>query len=499
MYKTLLARISLSILLLLVLNFIYSKWFYEADLQKHSTLINLVREVPKNTDILYIGESSNITFRSNDIDKSPISTFLGNHYPNLNTYDITKPASHSGIYKVLLNHIPTKSEIKTVVVTLNLRSFNAQWIFSKLETPLQKSLVLLKPYPPLFNRFLLSFKAYDIKSEEERKQQFLNKWKEDEFQGSYPFPYKNVREWDYGMHVKGIKDSLGNIDRKQTELASHYIKAYAFQIDTLHNPRINDFNEIVRLAKERGWNLVFNLMAENTEKAAELVGTDLLYLMNQNTKLLEQYYGSKGVLVVNNLHAVENEQFIDQHWTTEHYAEKGRKTIAKNVALALKQWHGNAYEEVNDDLRYKTAFFNNCDDKHLVWGQRKSISEEQAYSGKKSSQTGAGNDYSIVMSYPLKVIPDSLKNHLHINLMFYQNAPHHQAKLVVQASGLNFKSFWKGFVLNQKNSPLNTWINYQKKIAIPDSIKQADIIKVYVYNTSDEKVYIDDFSIKFMP
>ena len=136
-----------------------------------------------------------------------------------------------------------------------------------------------------------------------------------------------------------VKDEHGNTDYAQTELACHYIKAYGFQIDTLKNPRIADFDEIVELARKRGWNLVFNLMAENMQKAEELVGEDLLFLMNENRELLLNYYQSKGVMVVDNLSLVDDAQFIDQNWTTEHYAEKGRKTVAKHVAHGLKSWY----------------------------------------------------------------------------------------------------------------------------------------------------------------
>ncbi|NLF41884.1 MAG: DUF4843 domain-containing protein, partial [Bacteroidales bacterium] len=278
MYKKILLKISFLFLLIIIVNFIYSKWFYETDIQEHSEIINLVRDIPNNADIIYIGESSNITFRGDDIDKRPISAFVGDYFPELNTFDITKPASHAGIYKVLLENIPVDSKVKTIVVTLNLRSFNATWIYSNLETSLQKSLVLIKPYPPLFNRFLLSFKAYDIKSESERERQFKNKWRTDKFHLPYEFQFQNVIEWDKWMANSGIKDSNGNIDYEQTELACHYIKTYGFQLDTINNIRIKDFNEIIELAHKRGWNLVFNLLAENTEKAKELVGNDLIYM-----------------------------------------------------------------------------------------------------------------------------------------------------------------------------------------------------------------------------
>jgi hypothetical protein len=331
-------------LLFVVFNFIYIRFFAEKDIQKHSEIINLVRSIPQESDIIYFGESSNITYAKEDTDKRKISEILNDFYPNLIVSDITKRAGHAGVYKSLLKNIPNNNNHKTIIVTLNLRSFNAQWIYSDLETALDKSLVLINNYPPIINRFLLSFKAYDIKTKKERKNQFISKWKKDVLIFPYKTNISNTYEWDKTMSLKGIKDAKGMHDYKATELACHYIKAYAFQIDTLSNPRINDFDDIVKYSKARGWNIVFNLLAENVEKAQELVGDDLVYLMKQNTDLLIDYYSRKGVVVVNNLDLVSNDQYIDQHWTTEHYAEMGRWTIATNIAEHLKQFHKKEYK-----------------------------------------------------------------------------------------------------------------------------------------------------------
>lgn len=338
-------RILSLVLLLSGMNLLYKHVFFEKDLQKYSSIINLVRDVPPDAEIIYLGESSNNTAHRDDQDKRKISDFIADYYHGLAMYDLTKPAAHAGIFKVLLQQFPEKSEVETVIVTLTLRSFNAQWIHSPLETSLKKSLVLLKPYPPLFNRLLLSFKAYEIKTKEERERDFKKQWVEDKLHFPYEFPYEDVRQWNRWMAYKGISDEQGEIDRVQTELACHYIKAYGFQIDTLENPRIADFDAIVELARERGWKLVFNLMAENMEKAESLVGEDVCFLMNQNRELLKHYYGSKGVLVVDNLSSVEDQLFIDQNWTTEHYAERGRKTIAKGVAAALQTWYPDEYRD----------------------------------------------------------------------------------------------------------------------------------------------------------
>ncbi|MDF1575901.1 MAG: hypothetical protein P1P86_12005 [Bacteroidales bacterium] len=343
--KHIILRFASLLLLLWGMNLLYKQFFFERDLQRYSPIINLVREVPPDAAVIYLGESSNNTSYADDQDTRKISDFIADYYPGLGLYDLTKPAAHAGIFRVLLEQMPEESEVETLIVTMTLRSFNAQWIHSPLETSLQKSLVLLRPYPPLVNRFFLSFKAYEIKSREEREQDFKKQWEKDKLHFPYEFPHEDVARWDRWMAYRGIPDESGEIDQAKTELACHYIKAYGFQIDTLHNPRIADFDRIVELARERGWKLVFNLMAENMEKARELVGEDLIFLMNQNRELLKDYYGSRGVRVVDNLSIVEDEQFIDREWTTEHYAEKGRKAIARQVAGELRIWYPGLYRD----------------------------------------------------------------------------------------------------------------------------------------------------------
>ena len=493
--KILLKLVSL-ILLIVIINYIYKYFFYEQDLQRYSDVINLVRAVPNDADIIYIGESSNITFRDDDIDKRPISALISDYFPDLKVYDITKPASHAGIYKILLQNISEDSRVKTIIVTLNMRSFNTVWIHSKLETSLQKSMVLLKPYPPIVNRFLLSFKAYDIKTEEERTEQIKEFWKKDTLHFPYKFPFTNVIQWDKWMSKTGIKGANGKRDWKKTNLACHYIKTYGFQIDTLNNPRIKDFDDIISLAKKRGWNLVFNLLAENVEKAEKLVGKDIVFLMKENRDILKKYFQNRGIPVVDNLTIVPDTQFIDQNWTTEHYAEDGRKLIAKNVASALKEFYPGKYKKMGYSNTLQTGFFNNCDD-GVIWGQMSSVTSEASFSGSKSSKTGKGNKYSIVFSYPLKLMPDSLKNKIDIAFKVKPETDNPTGALVIQAKGEKFNSFSQSYSLKGKVNQAGKWQNFNKTFIIPDSIKDADLIKIYLFNPSNEIIYLDDFKIDF--
>lgn len=335
--KRLLLSIGLAAAVLVLLNWIYARWFYQKDLLTHSDIIEASWKVATDSlELVYIGESSNKTYGYTDTDRRKISEMVAEQLPGMRCGDITKEASHAEVYYYLLKNIPKESRVETVVVTMNLRSFGANWIYSSLETALQKKLVLIKGYPPLMGRALLAFKAYPIHDKAEWNRLAKKSWEKTPLVFPYPFPYKTTAEWNRAIAYEGVKDSLGQRDKALTELTAHFIKNYGFQIHD-DNPRVRDFDRIVKLAKQRGWRLVFNIMAENIDLADTLVGPDLLYLMRQNVEYLTNRYEGMGVKMVNNLEAVRDRDFIDREWPTEHYYQTGRQTIARNVAESIKK------------------------------------------------------------------------------------------------------------------------------------------------------------------
>ncbi len=343
LYQKLTIRIAVLAGIIVAINFIYSKTLYKKDFVTNSPIIENIRNLPTDCKVVYLAESSNFTYYKDDKDKRRISEFSSDFYPGLNCCYLDQAAMHAGNFKYVLYNIPENSKIETIIVTMNLRSFGADWIYSKLETALQKQMVFLHKRPPLVNRMFLAFKGYDLKDEEERHRQVLKEWGKENLSLPPSFPYKCVNEWDKARANGSILDSIGNWDMAKIQLSCHYVKTYAFRIDTLTNARIKDFDEIVKYAKKRGWNLVFNLLAENTEKASELVEPELLLLMRQNRDLLVKRYSRMGVLVVDNLEDVHDKEYIDQNWTTEHYTETGRKIVARNLADSLKKIYPQYY------------------------------------------------------------------------------------------------------------------------------------------------------------
>ena len=481
-----------------LMNLVYAKFFFEKDILNYSPLISQIREIPDSSEIIYFGESSNITFSPADLDKRSIASLINDYYPDKDIAQVGKGALHAGIYKVLLENIPETSKIKTIIVTLNLRSFDANWIYSNLETGLQKEIVMIKPdFPPLFRRFVLSFKGYDNKSEDQRKRQFLTDWRSTKLIFPFSFPYQTVTDWDKAMNNTGILDSAGKRDPANTELACHFIKTYAFQIDTLKNPRIKDFDDIVKLAHKRGWNIVFNLLAENTDKANKLVGKELTWLMHQNRDLLVKRYTSLGAIVVDNLECVSDSDFIDKGWTTEHYFETGRKIIAKNVALSMKPLYFQDFADINiDSMRTRSCFSNDCEGR-TIWSQMQTLTTEIAHSGKRSSKVFKDDQYSITFEWPVQEILLDSFDSVDIDFFYRQHLKNEESALFLiidDGSPVNF-SYRKS--LSDFNIPLDIWTNIHEVLKLPKKKPKNGIIKIFVMNPESEPVYIDDWLIRF--
>jgi len=333
-------------LIIMGADYLYTLVFFERDLNEKSDKIVELRESQKNADVLYFAESSNVNYREDDSVKSSLSELTNLFYPELKIVAVNNVASHAGVFKKWLREIDLQhTKLKAIVVTMNLRSFDAAWRHSKLETPLQESFVLLQPYPNIINRFLLSLQAFDNKTEKEREEDMINEWRTTELRFPFTFKYKTVVDWDWAMANGGQLKPDGSWDVKKAELACHYIKAYAFNLDE-ENQRIKDFDEIAAWAEKSKLPVYFNLLSENVEYADSLVGKELVFLMKQNRDFLVKRYNTNYTKVIDNLELVSGEDFTDQEWTTEHYGYRGRMAIAKNLAESLKDRFELKYQKV---------------------------------------------------------------------------------------------------------------------------------------------------------
>jgi hypothetical protein len=321
-------KISLVLALFFAMNWLYEQTLLKSYLELEAEQYLQMKKIA-SCDVIYFSESSNFSpDNSNDNDRSKLSQFIAQHYPNQQFEAVNKPAAHAGTYGHLLELIPKDSEVRTIIIAVNLRSFGASWIHSELESALNKSNVMYNQRPPLLNRFLVSLNAYDNASEADRKKQMLSEWGKPNL--PYSEPHNTVNNWC-------AEEKWGDWKNPKRQLADQFIKQFALVIDE-ENPRVKDLDAIVDLAQKSSWNLVYSIIAEDVIAADSLVGTDLTSLMKSNAAWLESRYSSKGIKVINNLEVLSSAHFVDKDFPTEHYDETGRRIIAEQVAKAIRPY-----------------------------------------------------------------------------------------------------------------------------------------------------------------
>jgi hypothetical protein len=319
-----------------VSNIIYTKYFYKKDLELFDAkMLFQLDSLQYKSDVLYFAESSNGTVANSDTCLLSISQMMDTISP-LKINAVEHGAIHAKTFLNLIKHINSNALVKTIVVTLNARSFGSPWINSKLETNLSQANIIYESLPAIFKRIKLSFNAFDNKSVQMRDYLNEQNWAKNKINVPEEFPYKTVRQWDNAMANGTYLLPNGDWDIPKISLACSYIKTYAFTIDTLNNPRIKDFDEIVTVAKQKKLKLIFHLLAENVQYADSLVGKELHHIMHENKQLLIDRYTRKGAIVVNSFELVNGKDFIDQNWTTEHYNQNGRWLLANNVLNQIK-------------------------------------------------------------------------------------------------------------------------------------------------------------------
>ena len=314
-------------------NTLFTKFIWPEELAKEGPELQKLLKLSDSCDMLYFGESSNISYDPvKDSITTSISGLITEQLPNKKLGDITHQAYHAGIYLPLIKRIPPNGKVKTIIVTLNLRTLDQACIHSGLETALQKQALYYANQPPVWIHLRAALNDYDNVSEHERDHKMWKQWTDDKLEvNGIKFPHPTIKTW-----CEAVKFPLpdGSEDMPKRTLADHYVKAYAFVIDE-NNPRVKDFDQILKVCKAKNIKVVFNLLAENTEYADSLAGKPLAQLIRYNRDYLVKRYTAKGVIVVDNLEVVKGKDYTDQNWTTEHYNYTGRKAIANNVAQKL--------------------------------------------------------------------------------------------------------------------------------------------------------------------
>ncbi len=314
-------------LIFLAANWIYKTYFFEDFLQDHGTLL-YYQQNALDADYLYYSASSEFSYDpENDTNQERITKLIGNH-TDIPVKHVAEAAHHAGIFAPCVQQL-NEGDVKGIVVVLNYRSFSPEWLESNNENSLLQSRTLYENRPVLINRLFMSLNAYEQHSNEEREKRFL------EMFNSWPLPLdppKNtIASWC-------AVEKYGDWTNPKRQLADHFIKNYGFVLHD-QSPRMSDFDLIAQYAKERKLSLLYVLIPENIELAKELLGNDIIQIMNQNRKFLMDRYDrpNDNQYVLDLMDLLKDENFIDRKYPTEHYNFEGRNQVAQQVAGYLEK------------------------------------------------------------------------------------------------------------------------------------------------------------------
>ncbi len=269
------------IVALIVLNFIYKVTLWKSDMEEYSGVYQKI-ENAKNADILYLGDCSDSYFGKENEGEKGIGQLLDSLLLDKNVETISEIGFHAGMYYSILNQVPDESKIKTVIVTMNLRSFSELIMNNYTSNSINQRLIILdNNYPVLLNRFFLSFRKAKLYTGDEYIAMRIKGWKENKIT-LQSTQYKTLYAWKQAFENGECANYNKNWNELMKEKGLAFITNYGFQINPKENLRISDFDKIVSLSNKRNWQLIFHLLPENIQESKELVGEYLIELIKYN-------------------------------------------------------------------------------------------------------------------------------------------------------------------------------------------------------------------------
>jgi len=474
--KKILIKVLMLIVLLFAVNLTYEHTLWNADRSKYADVLDSLNTIVDSTDVLYLASSSNYFHPLSDTVGYTISGFIDDQFPNLRVNSVCKGYMHAGAFYSVLKNIPKNSPIKTIVVSVNMRSFGAYWVYSDSETAFsQMELMMNNDYPLIFRKFLLSLDYYDNKTVEERRQQYLNSWRNDTLNiTKYNFK-KTTFDWDSISSLSSrYKDINYRNDYDKVGFMCNIIKAFAYNLDTINNIRFKQFDKIVDLAMSRNWNLIFNILPEDIDKANIMVGNEIPYILRKNRDVFVDKYKKQKVTIVDNMELLNGKYFFE-YYPTEHYTTIGKRVLSNSVSKVISNFYPNKqFKEDNIDINGNIKQIK----PYIIYENGEVLNVNKRYSNSlkyKSIDVAKSNFDSVKVSFITenKVINDSLY-------------------LVVEYYNEKRTYYWKSYKLNEFLHNNSTFSN---KIELPEILDTDDEIKIYIWNNSVDSLELRRLSI----
>ena len=407
-----LLRLLVGVVVFFAANFWYvSSGLYRQERAKFSPMAAKLDSAFGNGDVVYLGESSNTSFNPwTDTFGYSVSEFLQMYLPQNRVRGVSHDGYHVGLFSQMLGLMPEhwalrapgfeefnrgdldaggektalgslkygvskdnwyklndgKPSRKTVVITVNMRSFGPSAMFNGNEASNQQEAIFYSHRTALLNRVFVSLHHYDNRDsrEMERAKTQWFRTKDLRLDNSTYGRHYGITHGDGGLKSDGevwyyhntVKWWLRDLQRqcapvsgeadlaRVMPMAEAYLKEFAFLLDE-ENPRVQALDAIVAKCKQEQVNVVFVLLMPNFDHANRLFGEELTQLMDYNMDFLRKRFAGwekeynkgdfkVGYVDVQRLYGdwAGGQHYTDQWYPTEHVDAHVRRFIAQKTA-----------------------------------------------------------------------------------------------------------------------------------------------------------------------
>ncbi len=145
----------------------------------------------------------------------------------------------------------------------------------------------------------------------------------------------------------------------------------------------------------------------------------------------------------------------------------------------------------------KIVTFGNNLEKDIGWKNYKSVCNEKAHSGRKSSTVGGSSPYSISFEKELQDFYNIENLYIAVHAYIYSDIIPTNPRIIVSFLSDGKLKEYKAFFFSDKVVP-EQWTLVEYVLPVPQPVSQFEILKIYIWNPAqNEVIFADDVKIDF--
>ena len=150
------------------------------------------------------------------------------------------------------------------------------------------------------------------------------------------------------------------------------------------------------------------------------------------------------------------------------------------------------------ETRHSPGYYGNDFDNYVNWGfSHQLLTTEDAYSGKYSCVTDASNEYSMGLKISNGELDELKPKYFIVSAWVKSEKSQPHASIVATFDDGSTNISWNGVHLGKQLKMSNKWVLLTEKFRYPKNVTPKTEFSCFLWNTSGQKIYIDDLSVEF--